>query len=307
MKRIILILIVFLSSLSYGQNYHKLLDNNIYWDVGFADMGYICSGYGNTGPFRYALAGDTIINSVSYKLFKTYDFINQNTQPAPNCPPFLIDTAYHPEYTFNQKVIMREDTITKKVYKYNTSSQQEILWYDFDAQQGDTLTYPGYGNFIIDTIYNIVTSDGKTRKLFSNNSQTNYPENYYIEGLGGAGGPFFEPFLYFESGSWLMCISDTNQNSIYSPNNCNNFITGLKQHEINTPIPYLYPNPSSNQITIKNNANLIEINIIDLQGKVIHSYPQKQELINISFLQKGIYFIQLIGKENTIVRKFVKE
>ena len=72
----------------------------------------------------------------------------------------------------------------------------------------------------------------------------------------------------------------------------------------------VYPNPTTDFLKLKVESEKFEslqYQLIDLQGKVIHSYPQKQELINISFLQKGIYFIQLIGKENTIVRKFVKE
>ncbi|MGB0887349.1 MAG: T9SS type A sorting domain-containing protein [Vicingaceae bacterium] len=68
----------------------------------------------------------------------------------------------------------------------------------------------------------------------------------------------------------------------------------------------LYPNPANDFIELKTNFNYTSITIVDITGKAIKQV-QSQTRIDVSSLSKGIYFIQLIGEENTIVKKFVKE
>ncbi len=307
--RLLPFILLLISFSSFGQTYHKFIDSNIYWDVGHADMGYICMPYGNDGPWRFSIGSDTIINSTTYKMFRAYDFINLNTPPSPNCPPFAIDTLNHLENTFGSRAIMREDTILKKVYKYDTFLQQEVLWYDFDAQIGDTIFYdPPIIYFVVDTIYNIVTLDGKTRKYFEyNNNMAGGLGGYYIEGLGGRGGPFFEPLSYFEGGPWLMCISDTNQNAIHTPSGCYSFATGLNEITKAKSKLLLYPNPTTKELIINIDQNFTALIMVDITGKIIKSFTEKVNRIDVADLPKGIYFIQLIREEGIITRKFVKQ
>ncbi|PCI96232.1 MAG: hypothetical protein COB15_11100 [Flavobacteriales bacterium] len=305
MKKILFICLIIISTNSFSQSYHKFLDSNVFWDVGYAEMGYICQPYGSTLPSRFSISGDTTINLMTYTFFKSYSYINLNVQPAPNCPPFAIDTI---PYQINT-AIMREDTSLKKVYKYDVSSQQELLWYDFNAQQGDTLFYGSNPYFIVDTIYNIITLDGKTRKYFEyNNNMGGGLGGYYIEGLGGRGGPFSIPLSYFEAGSWLMCISDTNQNTIYSQNSCYSFITGIDNKFIETSNISINPNPVSDYFTIDTEIDINEINILDISGKSIKSIIQTStKAFSVSDLPSGIYFVKVIGKKHTIIRKIIKQ
>jgi hypothetical protein len=304
MKKLLFAFLIILSTCAFSQTYQKFIDSNIYWDVGIADMGYICFPYGNNGPYRYSIDGDTLINTTSYKFFKGFNFINLNTQPAPNCPPFAVDTN---SYKISS-AIMREDTILKKVYKYDIASQQELLWYDFNAQQGDTLFYDSGTFFIVDTIYSIITLDGKIRKYFEyNNNMGGGLGGYYIEGLGGWGGPFSIPLSYFEAGPWLMCISDTNQNTKYSQNSCYNFITGIDNKFMGISNISINPNPISNYFTIDSEVDVIEINILDITGKIIKSIIQKTKIYYVSDLPNGIYFIKVIGKQDTIIQKIIKQ
>jgi hypothetical protein len=70
----------------------------------------------------------------------------------------------------------------------------------------------------------------------------------------------------------------------------------------------LYPNPTTNQITIVNDQITIKrINIIDSTGKKLKTISVKNNSINITSLPSGIYFIQLITEEGTIIKKFVKQ
>ena len=76
-----------------------MLNDSLYWDVAYYDMNVIiCTEFSNqgSGPYRYALDGDTTINGIDYKKFKSYSFFTLLPQPSPNCPPFAIDTLPSP-------------------------------------------------------------------------------------------------------------------------------------------------------------------------------------------------------------------
>ncbi len=72
----------------------------------------------------------------------------------------------------------------------------------------------------------------------------------------------------------------------------------------------IYPNPAENNITVKTLAQSKDdiVSIYNIQGQLI-----QQELlnvkaeINISNLEKGVYFINISNTETTIVKRFVKE
>ena len=72
----------------------------------------------------------------------------------------------------------------------------------------------------------------------------------------------------------------------------------------------LFPNPANNSITIKTLSQTKDdiISLYNIQGQLI----QKQLLntsseINISNLEKGVYFLNVSNTEKTIVKRFVKE
>lgn len=69
----------------------------------------------------------------------------------------------------------------------------------------------------------------------------------------------------------------------------------------------LYPNPTSNQLTIDTKLDINEINVIDLTGKLIITIKQNTNTINVADLSDGIYFIRLIADQKAITRKFVKQ
>jgi Secretion system C-terminal sorting domain len=79
-------------------------------------------------------------------------------------------------------------------------------------------------------------------------------------------------------------------------------------NELNTNNYSIYPNPTSNQLNIEiNEVGVREINIIDITGKTVKTFTLNFNTINVSDLQKGIYFIKFIGDEKTITKKFIKQ
>ncbi len=70
-----------------------------------------------------------------------------------------------------------------------------------------------------------------------------------------------------------------------------------------------HPNPSSDFITIenKNNVELKEIAVIDFSGKTLLTEKSNFEIINISNLSSGIYFIRFKTENTVFNKKFIKK
>ena len=74
----------------------------------------------------------------------------------------------------------------------------------------------------------------------------------------------------------------------------------------------IYPNPANNELRItynlseKSNANF---KIMDVLGKIIMEgkLQEKETLLDISTISKGIYFLEIMGNEGFVIGKFVKE
>ncbi|MGB0881941.1 MAG: DUF4886 domain-containing protein [Vicingaceae bacterium] len=69
----------------------------------------------------------------------------------------------------------------------------------------------------------------------------------------------------------------------------------------------LFPNPATHNIEINTDVNYNSISILDFTGREIKQISSQQTKIDINDLKSGIYFLRLIGKENTLTKKFVKE
>lgn len=81
--------------------------------------------------------------------------------------------------------------------------------------------------------------------------------------------------------------------------------TGIKETDLRASIK-IVPNPANEFITIKKPFDEdLRILIYDAQGRVVKE--EVSEKIDISDLQKGLYFIRAIGKQNNYSQTFVKE
>jgi hypothetical protein len=66
------------------------------------------------------------------------------------------------------------------------------------------------------------------------------------------------------------------------------------------------PNPTTKFLVVSNVENLSTYEIFDVLGKKILSKTIMKE-INVSNLKDGIYFLKLIGPNQTINKKFIKQ
>lgn len=82
-------------------------------------------------------------------------------------------------------------------------------------------------------------------------------------------------------------------------------VTGIKETDLSKPIQ-IVPNPANDFISIKKAfERSLNIKIYDVQGKIVRE--SNDEKIDISDLQKGIYFIRAIGENGNYSQSFIKE
>lgn len=79
--------------------------------------------------------------------------------------------------------------------------------------------------------------------------------------------------------------------------------TSLNNNKNSNQLIALYPNPAQNFVTIKNVADNKLVEVINTLGQVILKQNISNERLNISHLQKGIYFVKI---DDSLV-KFIKE
>lgn len=263
---------------AFSQTYHPLIKENKTWEVFWFSSQNLCLV---DGANRYYFKGDTMINSVSYKILWANPFV-QLASPPP-CPPWAVDTSTSYIVQF-----LREDTITQKIFIVDQSNGNiEDLLFDFTLNIGDTLnsSYLGLGEtLVIDTIEIITLQNGETRRkwLLTNGHS-------YIESIGGSE-QFYFP-LITGLGWWyaLSCVQENGSQLIGSQCSPILGIETILSEKKNV----IYPTPIDEYFFIERKEAIIETLVIfDATGKIslskkLHS---KFEKIDVSNLNSGIYF-----------------
>jgi len=82
---------------------------------------------------------------------------------------------------------------------------------------------------------------------------------------------------------------------------------GIKNQTIETV--HCYPNPTSNNLTVDNTNNLQQIQIIDMNGKILKAIEVTSETIQIDVtnLAKGTYILRAISTDSLYMARFIKE
>ena len=104
----------------------------------------------------------------------------------------------------------------------------------------------------------------------------------------------------------------------YSTTNWKNFVDSTASFSLNCSTVsineqfsnvslIMYPNPTSDQLTIELGEKLESIVISNISGKVVKYYVPNNNTVNVSDLTKGVYFLQLQTTEGLISKKFIKK
>lgn len=89
----------------------------------------------------------------------------------------------------------------------------------------------------------------------------------------------------------------------------NNLITSVNDNKIKKDNIIIYPNPVDDILYIQNiYNNILNINIFDINGRVVKSKKEntKELTINVSNLEKGVFFVEITTPKDVKILKFVK-
>ena len=114
---------------------------------------------------------------------------------------------------------------------------------------------------------------------------------------------------YLPSNAGEYYVEVTDQNGCIGVSNTINYIIESLTSE--SSILSIYPNPTSNWITLETQENIKnDINIINVIGETVYTiskdkFSDNYEMINLSNLPKGSYIIQLINSKSIINHKII--
>lgn len=280
----------------FAQNYLPLdLNINSYWKTN----GSYCCFFNSSGPachanFLYKVVGDTTIASKFYhRIEKSF-----TTDGTSNC--------FTPGCSIGINLI-REDTISKKIFGFVPWTNHDTLLMDFSQQIGDTcnmLVLPMQTFLLVTSIDSISLNGIYHRRI-------NYGTNFsLIEGIGSTLG-IIDMVYSFENNTTLYCkgnngytqFPDTVVNTSF---HCfPSLNVGTLDVESNGA--RIYPNPVSTDLFIETQSNNnYSYSLTDLQGELISKkYFKGNCNISMDNLSRGIYFLILDNHRGNLIRRKV--
>lgn len=267
------------------------------------EYGKWCYSYYDEGNNQYynwdgciEIVGDTIIDNTIYAFAKGDNKFNY--------------------FGSKDTYIFREEN--HRVYVWNAVESTEHLVYDFNLNVQDTFVgdffWSGFGeqaSMIVNSIDTVLGIDGLERKFYYLSSEENSQESYsttWIEGIGDAVWPFFNP-NYFEGtslsgGYYFLCYSDSLGIS-YLNDSVSEMDCLLASPTLELVLDYkvtIYPNPTNQSIQISSPDYLIDqVNIYDLNGTLVYYTSVNDYEVNIeltSYINPGIYYCGVTTKNN---------
>lgn len=118
--------------------------------------------------------------------------------------------------------------------------------------------------------------------------------------------PSFTNFIYLNGNSplwgWVSVVAGVRANIYPSP-------VGLSENS--TAIGFnMFPNPSNGVFKISSNTDLINsIEVVNIYGELVYSIQlpanKKEQILSLSHLSKGIYFVKVSSNESQLTKKIV--
>lgn len=296
------LLALLFSSISYCQEYPQMVVEGATWIYQHE--------YNNINTYNfhvYHINGDTTVNGIEYSKVYLQDFDIDTLG-------FLSISS-----TGIKSALMREDTLSKKVYTiildesiliygvndfeefFGTGEyEDEYLLYDFSLLVGDTLDSPNF-NF---TIFDIETVEKFNYEVKKFNIDAG---NQYFERFGGEFDLFAQLKLFFVQGGaptlLHYCITDNYECEVFIGTSS---IANLTQSEFS-----VFPNPADQFVAIKvPNEKILSLRLLTAEGRLMFTQNQINanditvDLSQINY--KGIINIVGITENSRFVKRLIK-
>lgn len=245
--------------------YHKLLGDSNTWYVSgmmvfFAvkPLAEQSSFYGSYCLGNYQANADSVVNGKKYKIIKSTSGI---------CQPYSPIEPY--------RALLREDTLTRKIYFLEQDSTNEKVVMDFGLANGDSiyLAWPPSnqiltsGFYKLDSVSNLTELNGPRKHLFL--SKHNAPINpitnkkYFIEWIESIGATHFPVNIIDESFFFISGL-----NAACSKNQYASFVTckwtnNIKYFQDSCSAKYIQAHPLMPGLTYQNSC---EFYVFTIEG-----------------------------------------
>jgi hypothetical protein len=271
--------------------------NNPKWQV--KGRYYEGTGWmGNSDEYNYTVAGDTVINLLTYKKIQRNGvWTNIGIAGEPLSSASYVNTTY--------SALLR--SVGKKMYNYGgtADSTDDILMYNFDLSVGDTvpestsLIYNGTPVLTVTAIDSFYTSAGYRKRFHIGASL------YLYEGVGTKGGLLENIFGTpgIESTSELLCFSLNDSSYLPSIGLSCDVVTGIfeKQEDKSASA---FPNPFSDKTLISTTVSLKNaiLHLYDSKGLLVKVLPFSGTSVSVDRgeLPSGIYSYNIIAADHPI-------
>lgn len=214
----------------------------------------------------------------------------------------------------------------KSTTGYNAANNPTLIVYmtwsqmtnTFDSLQKITFTYNG--NVMASAVsyyWNSSINDWENEfaysYTYSGGNLTFEQEQTWVNGAWSNSGNY--TYTYDSQGNLISEVGvvidpETNEvsdqfRSVYYYK-CN--LVGIKEYSPKTKFN-LYPNPASSFLTVKTETSYDVVRILNISGQLVFESSDSLKSIPVFELNKGIYFIQLLDKNKSILanEKFVKD
>ncbi len=239
---------------------------------------------------KFFCSGDTIILDTLYK--KLYYEGHSSSQ-------YITST-----YISGYYGAIRNDTAKKQVWFINKYYDTISLIYDFNVNTGDSICnqveYPLPVSFSICGKVISIDSVHYCNKYFKRYNIEN--QGYtcsIIEGLGSADGLF--PVISSTWHSTFDCYAETG-NLFCDSCATSTFVRNITLHDIS-----IYPNPTSDKITITADKPITSVQLINIIGeRVIYQVGIREINLDVDLPLKRLYFLILEVDGEMITRKVIK-
>jgi predicted outer membrane repeat protein len=113
-------------------------------------------------------------------------------------------------------------------------------------------------------------------------------------------------FTAMDNGDYAVVVTVGNCSDTSACVNINT--VGVHVYENLSNNIYIYPNPTVNKLTIEyGNLNINNISILNISGEIVRKTTVNTNIIDVSNLTKGIYFLQIYTENGLVSKKFIKE
>ena len=133
-------------------------------------------------------------------------------------------------------------------------------------------------------------------------TQTTY--SYYSTDLSGVNAPLFRTSTTVS----VVPLASINQTDELMET----FLSvtlGTKADAFEANSLQIAPNPVKDILQLKTNENVVpkSVSILDSSGRIVYTRETSDKILDVSSLQKGIYFVKIDTNEGTLTKKIIKE